>query len=75
MSELADKKFQAILLSNCMIYASPSYDEKGVRAKQQMFDKFLSSLTPKTNKKKKPDHNSLLRFFSRLGVKVNKKDG
>jgi len=58
-----------------MIYASPSYDEKGVRAKQQMFTNFLNTLTPKNDKKKKPEHNSLLRFFQKLGVPIKKKDG
>lgn len=58
-----------------MIYASPSYDEKGVRAKQQMFTKFLDSLTYKSNREKKPEHSSILRFFQKLGVPVKKKDG
>ena len=69
-------KMDAIILSQSMIYASPSYDKTGVAKKRRSWKKFMDSLdwNKVQSTKKKPSMEALKSLFGSMGVQPKKKD-
>lgn len=59
-------KMNAIILANAMAYTSPSYDRSSASKKQQIWDKFLNSLTWEKIERKGKDHP--IKSFLKMGI-------
>ena len=74
-NRIDNNRFQAILLSNALLYTSPSYDRRDSYKKQQMWTRFLDSLDWEKimERNKKKSKKELIRVFNSLGIPLAKK--
>jgi len=68
--DMYDRKSNAIVVANAMVYASPSYKKSDARQKQRSWEKFINSLDwEKVSKKhdKKESYDSMKKSILGLG--------
>jgi len=77
-NRLEDYRMEALVLTQSMVYTSPSNDKGSVRKKQRMWDKFIKSLDYEhliaKSQKKIQNPEKMLNVFKRIGVPVYKKE-
>jgi len=68
---LDDKRSNAVILANSMVYASPAHSKKDVSQKQRAWKKFMDSLNYEKLIKQK-DKKEVKKQFLSIGLPVKK---